>query len=86
MFISSKMIIFILKKMNVLKRFNFWVKDNPMLGGIVSVILVAAPFILGMLLSAMLIEGETLKDIIIVVLFAAYLVTYYFFTKFMNNL
>jgi len=80
------MIIFILKKMNVLKRFNFWVKDNPMLGGIVSVILVAAPFILGMLLSAMLIEGETLKDIIIVVLFAAYLVTYYFFTKFMNNL
>lgn len=71
---------------NFIKNFSLWTSDHPVLGGILSVILVALPYMGLGVLSYKTIENETLEGLSFVALFAAFLFSYISFVNYANKL
>lgn len=69
-----------------IKNFSLWTSYHPILGGVLSVILVASPFLGLGVLSYHVIENETLEGVSFVGLFAAFMVSYISFVNYANKL
>ena len=74
---------------NLLKNFQAWKDKNKFtmfLGTILSLIVIAIPFIVGIFAVVNFIEGETTYMLLSALLFVAFGVSYVMFSKYMNKI